>query len=66
MKLKYYYYNTDRNSTRKVAEHSKFISNKAILKEAGGVTKVDIYEIKNKYDVNGEQKEEYITTLFII
>lgn len=57
MKLKYYYNNG------KVTEHTTYISNKTILKEAEGSTKVTIYKVTNKYDTNGEQKEEYIATL---
>lgn len=57
MKLKYYYNNG------KVTEHTTYITNKTILKEAEGSTKVAIYKVTNKYDTNGEQKEEYITTL---
>jgi len=60
MKLRYYYNNG------KVTEHTTYISNKTMLKEAENSTKVDIYKITNKYNVNGEQKEEYITTLSLI
>lgn len=60
MKLRYYY------SNGKVTEHTTYISNKTMLKEAENSTKVDIYKITNKYNVNGEQKEEYITTLSLI
>lgn len=57
MKLKYYYNNG------KVTEHTTYIANKTMLKEAEESTKVNIYKITNKYNVNGEQKEEYIATL---
>ena len=57
MKLKYYYNNG------KVTEHTTYISNKTILKEAEESAKVAIYKVTNKYNTNGEQKEEYITTL---
>lgn len=57
MKLRYYYNNG------KVTEHTTYISNKTILKEAEGSTKVNIYKVTNKYNMNGEQKEKYITTL---
>lgn len=60
MKLKYYYNNG------KVTEHTTYISNKTILKEAeesARATKVAIYKVTNNYDSDGEQIEKYITTL---
>lgn len=60
MKLKYYYNNG------KVTEHTTYISNKTILKEAevsARATKVYIYKVTNNYDSDGEQIEKYITTL---
>lgn len=60
MKLKYYYDNG------KVAEHTTYISNKTILKEAEEstrATKVAIYKVTNNYNSDGEQIEKYITTL---
>lgn len=57
MKLKYYYNNG------KVTEHTTYVTNKTMLKEAENSTKVDIYKVTNKYDINGEQKEKYIATL---
>lgn len=57
MKLKYYYNNG------KVTEHTTYIKNKTMLKEAENSTKVAIYKVTNNYDTNGEQIEKYITTL---
>lgn len=60
MKLKYYYNNG------KVTEHTTYIADKTILKEAEGsarATKVAIYKVTNKYNTDGEQIEKYITTL---
>ena len=57
MNLRYYYDNG------KVTEHTTFITNKTILKEAEGATKVTIYKVTNIYDINGAEKEKYITTL---
>lgn len=57
MKLKYYYDNG------KVTEHTTYIANKTMLKEAEGSTKVYIYKVTNNYDSDGEQIEKYITTL---
>lgn len=57
MKLKYYYNNG------KVAEHTTYIADKTILKEAEESTKVAIYKVTNKYNTDGEQIEKYITTL---
>lgn len=57
MKLKYYY------SNGKVTEHTTYIKSKTILKEAEESAKVAIYKVTNNYDTNGEQKEDYITTL---
>lgn len=57
MKLKYYYDNG------KVTEHTTYISNKTILKEAEESAKVAIYKVTNNYDSDGEQIEKYITTL---
>lgn len=63
MKLKYYYNNG------KVTEHTTYIADKTMLKEAeeaegsARATKVYIYKVTNKYNTNGEQKEDYITTL---
>ena len=63
MKLKYYYNNG------KVTEHTTYIADKTILKEAeeaevsARATKVYIYKVTNNYDSDGEQIEKYITTL---
>lgn len=57
MKLKYYYNNG------KVTEHTTYISNKTILKEAEESAKVAIYKVTNNYDTNGEQIEKYLTTI---
>ena len=57
MKLKYYYNNG------KVTDHTTYIADKTMLKEAENSTKVAIYKVTNNYDTNGEQIEKYITTL---
>lgn len=57
MKLKYYYDNG------KITEHTTFINKKSINKEKNGAKLVKIFKITNKYYTNGEQIEEYITTL---
>lgn len=57
MKLKYYYNNG------KVTEHTTYIADKTMLKEAENSTKVAIYKVTNNYDTNGEQIEKYLTTI---
>lgn len=57
MELKYYYNNG------KVTDHTTYIADKTMLKEAENSTKVAIYKVTNNYDTNGEQIEKYLTTI---
>ena len=57
MELKSYYNNG------KVTDHTTYIADKTMLKEAENSTKVAIYKVTNNYDTNGEQIEKYLTTI---